>query len=179
MIYQQVIYQPVSHLPALRLTSDEQALVEVAWVIDLPLPMRQSARLQSVQTLQPAQLSHQLAGQAILLEAMAQLAAYFTGKHRIFTLPIDFAIGTPFQQTVWQALLTIPYGTTISYAELASLIDKPRAYRAVANANSYNPISIIVPCHRVIASNSSLGGYNYGGLDTKRHLLMLEQALLR
>ena len=84
------------------------------------------------------------------------------------------SLGTPFQQSVWRALQQIPYGQTISYAQLAQNIGKPTAYRAVANANGKNPLSIIIPCHRVVASDGSLGGYT-GGLDKKRILLSIEK----
>lgn len=102
----------------------------------------------------------------------AQLAEYFGGARRSFDIPLA-AAGTGFQQTVWQALTQIPYGTTWSYGDLARHIDRPRAVRAVGLANGRNPISIIVPCHRVIGANGSLTGYG-GGLDRKRFLLTLE-----
>lgn len=109
----------------------------------------------------------------ILLTAIQQLKDYANGKLAAFDLPLDISIGSAFQQRVWRALQTIPYGHTISYAQLADRIGQPTAYRAVANANGKNPFSIIIPCHRVIASGGGLGGYT-GGLDKKRYLLSLE-----
>ena len=104
--------------------------------------------------------------------ARQQLDEYFNRERKTFDLPLLFA-GSDFQKTVWQALLTIPYGTTVSYADLARQIGMPKAVRAVANANGANAISIFVPCHRVIGSDGTLTGYG-GGLDTKRFLLDLE-----
>ena len=109
----------------------------------------------------------------VLLTAIQQLQDYAKGKLETFDLPLDISLGTPFQQRVWRALQTIPYGQTISYAQLAERIGQPTAYRAVANANGKNPFSIIIPCHRVIASGGGLGGYT-GGLDKKRYLLGIE-----
>lgn len=106
--------------------------------------------------------------------AVRQLAEYFAGERREFDLALAPA-GTPFQQEVWRALRTIPYGTTISYAQLAQRIGRPRAARAVGLANGSNPLPIVVPCHRVIGSNGTLTGFG-GGLDVKRRLLMLENA---
>ena len=101
-----------------------------------------------------------------------QLDAYFKGELKQFDLPLDM-VGTEFQQEVWQSLLKIPYGTTMSYAQQANLIGRPKAVRAVANANGSNKISIIIPCHRVIGSDSTLTGYG-GGLWCKEKLLELE-----
>jgi methylated-DNA-[protein]-cysteine S-methyltransferase len=111
----------------------------------------------------------------VLAEAAGQLAAYFAGQRSTFTLPLD-PHGTPFQQAVWQALLAVPHGRTCSYAQLAAAAGHPAAVRAVAAAIGRNPVSVIVPCHRVIGSGGSLTGYA-GGLDRKRALLMLEGAL--
>lgn len=105
-------------------------------------------------------------------EAVRQLEEYFNGKRTVFDVPLLFA-GTDFQKRVWHKLLEIPYGTTLSYGELAAQLDIPQAVRAVANANGANAISIFVPCHRVIGSNHSLTGYA-GGLDAKKRLLDLE-----
>jgi O-6-methylguanine DNA methyltransferase len=104
-----------------------------------------------------------------------ELAQYFAGKRREFTFPLDLR-GTPFQLQCWRALLAIPYGETRSYADIARAVHKPQAFRAVGMANNRNPIAIIVPCHRVIASDGTLCGYG-GGLDVKRRLLELEGAL--
>ncbi|HEX4360218.1 MAG TPA: methylated-DNA--[protein]-cysteine S-methyltransferase [Pseudonocardia sp.] len=102
-----------------------------------------------------------------------QLAEYFAGRRTEFDLPLAHG-GTPFQRTVWAALREIPYGETITYAELAERIGRPTASRAVGLANGKNPISIIVPCHRVIGSSGDLTGYG-GGLARKRHLLDFER----
>ncbi len=107
-------------------------------------------------------------------DAVAQLEEYFAGGRREFDLELDLA-GTPFQRRVWEALLTIPYGETRSYGEIAAQIDAPGAFRAVGLANGHNPIGIIVPCHRVIGANGSLTGYG-GGLDRKRMLLGMEKS---
>ncbi len=104
-----------------------------------------------------------------------QLDEYFAGDRRQFTLPLDLR-GTDFQLRCWQALLAIPYGETRTYADIAQVVSRPRAFRAVGMANHDNPVAIIVPCHRVIASDGGLGGYG-GGLATKRWLLELEGAL--
>lgn len=112
----------------------------------------------------------------LFTEARAQLADYFAGRRTSFDLPIDYEAlgGTPFQRRVWQELEKIPYGVTISYGELAKRIENPAAVRAVGLANGKNPISIIVPCHRVIGANGSLTGYG-GGMERKRWLLDLEK----
>ncbi len=106
-----------------------------------------------------------------------QLDAYFHGKRRDFEFPMRME-GTPFQRLVWDGLRTIPYGSTTSYAELASRIGRPGASRAVGSANGRNPIAIIVPCHRVIAADGTLGGFG-GGLDRKEWLLEHEGASSR
>ena len=111
---------------------------------------------------------------SLLRETRAQLKAYFAGRLKDFELPLSPS-GTPFQERVWRGLLDIPYGETISYAELARRVDSPRGYRAVGSANGSNPIALIIPCHRVIATGGGLGGYG-GGLDRKRWLLALEGA---
>lgn len=108
--------------------------------------------------------------------AIAQLDEYFAGKRKYFTVPLIFT-GSEFQNMVWTELLNIHYGITISYAELARRINNPKAVRAVASANATNPISIFVPCHRVIGSNSKLTGYG-GGLEIKQALLDLESRLM-
>jgi O-6-methylguanine DNA methyltransferase len=104
-----------------------------------------------------------------------QLEEYFSGSRRDFTFPLDLR-GTEFQRACWRALLTIPYGETRSYADIARAVGKPHAFRAVGMANNRNPIAIVIPCHRVIASDGSLCGYG-GGLEIKRRLLELEGAL--
>lgn len=108
----------------------------------------------------------------LLRVAKQQLTEYFAGQRTVFDLPIKTA-GTAFQQQVWQALKAIPYGETRSYKEIATAIDNPKAVRAVGGANNKNPISIVIPCHRVIGSSGQLVGYG-GGLDAKFFLLALE-----
>ena len=110
----------------------------------------------------------------LLREAAAQLGAYFAGRRKAFDLPLSYH-GTPFQMDDWQALLSIPYGETRSYGQIAAQIGRPKAYRAVGMANHHNPIGIIIPCHRVIGSDGSLVGYG-GGLSRKLYLLQWEQA---
>ncbi|WP_030320108.1 methylated-DNA--[protein]-cysteine S-methyltransferase [Streptomyces flavochromogenes] len=105
-------------------------------------------------------------------EAIRQLDAYFAGELTAFDLPLNL-IGTPFQLRVWEGLLRIPYGETRTYGELAEELGNPGASRAVGLANGKNPVSIIVPCHRVIGSGGSLTGYG-GGLDRKQRLLAFE-----
>lgn len=108
---------------------------------------------------------------------LRELDEYFAGKRRDFTIPLDLR-GTDFQLACWRALLNIPYGETCSYADIARAIGHPRAFRAVGMSNNRNPVAIIVPCHRVIASGGSLCGYG-GGLDIKRNLLDLERGQVR
>lgn len=106
-------------------------------------------------------------------EAARQLGQYFAGKRRHFELPLAFERGTDFQQQVWWELDGIGYGETISYAELARRVGRPTAFRAVGQANGANPLPIVLPCHRVLASGGKIGGYG-GGLSLKRQLLELE-----
>ena len=106
--------------------------------------------------------------------ALRQLEEYFGGTRRAFALPLA-PVGTQFQLEVWQALVAIPYGDTVSYAELARRVGRTGSARAVGLANGANPLPIIVPCHRVIGSDGSLTGFG-GGLDIKRALLVLEGA---
>jgi methylated-DNA-[protein]-cysteine S-methyltransferase len=112
----------------------------------------------------------------VLVRAVQQLTEYFAGARTVFDLPLDLHGGTAFQQSVWHALLQIPRGTTTSYGALSSDIGKPAAVRAVGAAVGRNPISVIVPCHRVVGSGGALTGYA-GGLDRKAALLELEAAL--
>ncbi|MFF8653582.1 methylated-DNA--[protein]-cysteine S-methyltransferase [Streptomyces huasconensis] len=107
-------------------------------------------------------------------EAISQLEAYFAGELKEFDLPLRLD-GTPFQRLVWDELLRIPYGEIRTYGELAELLGKPGASRAVGLANGKNPISVIVPCHRVVGANGNLTGYG-GGLDRKKQLLAFEGA---
>lgn len=108
----------------------------------------------------------------VLVETERQLGDYFAGRLTRFTVPLDFQ-GTDFQKSVWEALLTIPFGETRSYGDIARQIGKPTAFRAVGAANGRNPISIIAPCHRVIGSTGGLTGFA-GGLAVKERLLGIE-----
>lgn len=110
----------------------------------------------------------------ITIEATRQLDEYFHGGRKTFDIPL-LTVGTDFQKEIWNELLVIPYGETVSYGKLSARIGKVSAVRAVANANGANAISIFIPCHRVIGSNRSLTGYG-GGFDAKKFLLDLEQA---
>ena len=108
----------------------------------------------------------------ILQKTKQQLEEYFVGLRKEFDIPLD-PNGTLFQKNVWKVLSTLPYGKTLSYKEEAKLLGNPNAYRATANANGKNPISIIIPCHRVIGSDGKIGGYS-GGVWRKEFLLKLE-----
>ena len=110
----------------------------------------------------------------IIEKAVTQLDEFFAKRRQTFTIPLLF-VGTDFQKAVWHELLTIPYGETISYGDMARRIGMPKAVRAVANANGANAISIFAPCHRVIGSDGSLTGYG-GGLAAKKMLLELEKS---
>lgn len=112
---------------------------------------------------------------AVLDRASEQLQAYFEGRRRRFDLPLEL-VGTAFQREVWQALLAIPFGATSTYREVAARIGRPQAVRAVGGAIGRNPVSIVVPCHRVVGSDGSLTGFG-GGLPRKRALLGIEGAL--
>lgn len=112
----------------------------------------------------------------VFAAAAEQLADYFAGQHQTFDLPLG-PRGTDFQLRVWQQLRLIPFGVTISYGQLATRLGQPNASRAVGLANGNNPLSIVVPCHRVIGADGSLTGFG-GGIDTKRQLLELESPSL-
>lgn len=150
------IDSPVGHL---KLVASDAGLAAILWENDNPRRVRLSNVVE--------RLDH-----PILLETERELGEYFAGQRQAFDVKLDFA-GTPFQKRVWAALLTIPYGETRSYAEIARQIGSPVAVRAVGAANGRNPISIIAPCHRVIGSTGKLTGFA-GGLETKAHLLALE-----
>ncbi|MBT9476196.1 methylated-DNA--[protein]-cysteine S-methyltransferase [Polaromonas sp.] len=113
----------------------------------------------------------------ILKQARQQLHDYFAGQRRHFELPLDLGCGTAFQQSVWRTLLEIPQGSTVSYGEVSRRIGKPAAVRAVGGAVGRNPVSIVVPCHRVMGASGALTGYG-GGLARKTALLTLEGARL-
>lgn len=112
---------------------------------------------------------------ALLSRGREELLEYFQGKRRRFDLPLSPA-GTPFQQKVWKELAKIPYGTVLTYGELARLVEKPKACRAVGQANHKNPLPIFLPCHRVVGAKGALTGYA-GGLELKRFLLKLEGSI--
>ncbi len=150
-----------SPVGTLTLVADDDALVAILW------PQDDAARV-------PIGLLAEMPDYPLLGEAARQLDAYFAGRLTAFDLPLDFR-GTAFQTQVWQALLTIPFGETRSYAEIARLIGRPEACRAVGAANGRNPISIVAPCHRVIGSSGALTGFA-GGLAAKTYLLALEGA---
>lgn len=118
-------------------------------------------------------LSNQIPEEKNLASAARQLAEYFAGKRTQFSMTFDVS-GTEFQKKVWSQLQKIPYGETKSYFEIARAINNPKAVRAVGTANGKNPLGIVVPCHRVIAKDGTLGGYA-GGLRRKKHLLSLEK----
>lgn len=113
----------------------------------------------------------------VLVEAERQLGEYFAGRRKTFSIRLDVE-GTAFQRQVWNALLTIPFGETRTYGEIAKQIGHPAAVRAVGAANGRNPLSIVAPCHRVIGATGKLTGFA-GGLETKAHLLALEGARVR
>lgn len=146
-----------SPVGVLQLTADEVGLCGVSFV---------------QQTTEPSTGT----GNDLLDQAARELEEYFTGQRRAFDVPLSLH-GTPFQRRVWTALQQIPYGETRSYAQVAAMAGAPRACRAVGMANHRNPVSILVPCHRVIQADGGLGGYN-GGLEIKRFLLQMEEGFL-
>ncbi len=121
---------------------------------------------------QPVEMAKSSKDSRILAQAAKELTEYFKGRRKNFQVPLDMQ-GTPFQKSVWEQLRRIPYGKTCSYADVAKKIKNAKAMRAVGSANGRNPVCIIVPCHRVIAADGSIGGYA-GGLSMKRKLLSLE-----
>ena len=112
----------------------------------------------------------------LLIKACTQLTEYFAGERTSFSLPIKFTTGTPFQHSVWNALRNIPYGETRSYEDIAVAVGNPKAVRAIGQANHNNPVLLLVPCHRVINKNGSLGGFGCG-VEIKKQLLQLEGVL--
>lgn len=146
-------------LGKLKLVASERGLAAVLWENDDPRRVRLGPQVEN-------------ANNKLLKEAEKQLHAYFKGELKKFTVPLDFN-GTDFQKSVWAALLTIPFGETRSYAEIARQIGRPDASRAVGAANGRNPISIIAPCHRVVGSDGRLTGFA-AGLEAKDELLKLE-----
>ena len=148
-----------SPVGALKLVASDLGLAAILWPNDDPQRVRFGALVESPD-------------HPVLAEAQRQLGEYFAGTRKVFSLPLDFA-GTEFQRSVWAALLTIPYGETRSYGDVARQIGKPAAVRAVGAANGRNPLSIVAPCHRVVGSTGKLVGFA-GGLGTKAFLLELE-----
>jgi len=147
---------------------------EYTRLITTPLgQMIATADEQAITLLDFGNTSVQNSDHPLLLRLEKELHEYFAGRLKTFTLPLS-PHGTPFQKQVWKTLLAIPYGETISYAQEAEQFGNPKATRAVANANGKNPISILIPCHRVIGSDGGLGGYS-GGLWRKEFLLELEK----
>ncbi|WP_076068464.1 methylated-DNA--[protein]-cysteine S-methyltransferase [Sphingomonas montana] len=158
----ELVYRTMpSPVGMLTLVASGVGLVAVLWPDDDPLRVR-------LPTMTVAAGVH-----PVLRDAAAQLAAYFNGDRTGFDVPVDLR-GTEFQRAVWDALRTIPYGETRSYAAIARQIDRPEASRAVGAANGRNPVSIIVPCHRVVGSGGALTGFA-GGMAAKARLLRLEQ----
>src|ERR1700722_14393777 len=144
----------------LKIVASDRALVAVLWENDNPKRVRLSNFPEDRDN-------------SILLRTEGELHEYFAGKRGGFSVPLDLR-GTAFQKQVWERLLGIPYGETRTYGQLAAQLGNPRATRAIGAANSRNPISIIVPCHRVIGASGKLTGFA-GGLDAKAHLLSLEE----
>lgn len=126
-----------------------------------------------MQTTEPSHLGQRQENHPVLVHAKKQLQEYFEGKRFVFDIPLA-AQGTPFQMNVWQALTQIDYGKTCSYQDIADSIHNPKAVRAIGLANGKNPISVIVPCHRVIGKNGKLTGYA-GGIERKAWLLEHEE----
>jgi len=148
-----------SPVGTLTLVATDRGLAAILWENDRPRRVRLN--------LESEQASH-----PVLVEAERQLTEYFAGRRKQFALKLDVA-GTPFQRQVWNALLTIPFGETRSYRQIATQIGNPRAARAVGAANGKNPVSIVAPCHRVVGSSGALTGFA-GGLEVKARLLALE-----
>jgi methylated-DNA-[protein]-cysteine S-methyltransferase len=144
----------------LKLVASDKGLVAVLWPEDSPRRVRLDDTSENE-------------NHPILIETANQLREYFDGKRKRFSIPLDMR-GTPFQKDVWNALLAIPFGDTRSYQHLANQLGNPQATRAVGAANGRNPISIIVPCHRVIGSSGRLTGFA-GGIEVKARLLALER----
>jgi len=157
MIYHKLVPSPVGKLT---LVATDKSLIAVLWEEDDP----KRVRLSHSQTVK---------NHAILQETEKQLREYFAGKRRKFSLPLQMN-GTPFQVRVWKGLEQIPFGKRISYSELALKIGNSNACRAVGGANGRNPISIIVPCHRVVGASGKLTGFA-GGLKVKQFLLDFEE----
>lgn len=160
------IYNTPDGLPSLTLTAHDGKLVGVDWSWEKTKQYFGAAQMVDKLTLSDRDC-------VVLYRTIQALNGYFESK-KPFDLPIEFLVGTDFQKSVWQTLCTIECGQTITYKELAQKVGRPNAYRAVGSANGKNPISLIVPCHRVVAADG-LGGYT-GGADIKAWLLAHEAA---
>lgn len=147
----------------------------VALEFDLRLPGQQTIRPNPRDLREENEKIHFEESSRTLRPYVGELEEYFAGERREFSFALDMR-GTAFQKDCWTALLAIPYGETRTYADIARAVGRPQGFRAVGMANNRNPIAIVVPCHRVIASDGTLCGYG-GGLDIKRKLLQLEGAL--
>lgn len=159
MIMNLVQYKMASSIGPLYLVASRKGLQGIYWHKQ-PLHLVKS-------------LDRSCAEEKLLDDTCRQLAEYFGGKRKRFDIPVDLK-GTAFQKQVWQELAKIPFGQTLSYNEVAKRIKNPKAVRAVGSANGKNPVCIIIPCHRVIAADGSIGGYA-GGINIKQQLLALEQ----
>jgi methylated-DNA-[protein]-cysteine S-methyltransferase len=161
-IQKRYVYTMVSSpVGRLTLVATDEGLAGILWENDRPRRVRFA--LEAEDNRHP-----------VLVETARQLEEYFAGQRKAFALKLDLA-GTAFQRKVWDALLTIPFGETRSYGQIARQVGNARAVRAVGAANGRNPVSIVAPCHRVIGSTGRLTGFG-GGLDAKAHLLALEGA---
>lgn len=156
-----VYKQVASPVGKLTLVATDDGLAAILWENDRPERVRLNVEEEDVR-------------HPVLMKAERQLRDYFAGRRQHFDLAFDVS-GTPFQREVWDALLTIPFGETRSYAQIAHQIGRPAAARAVGAANGRNPLSIVAPCHRVVGSTGALTGFA-GGLDVKAHLLKFEAA---
>jgi methylated-DNA-[protein]-cysteine S-methyltransferase len=154
--FYKIVPSPVGKLT---LVANDQNLVAILWENEKPNRVRMPG-------------TELAAAHPVLLATQKQLGEYFSGTRKQFQLPLEFN-GTDFQVKVWRGLQQIPFGETRSYQQLASHVGSPKAYRAVGTANGHNPISIVVPCHRVIGADGALRGFG-GGVEAKEFLLKLE-----
>lgn len=168
-------YQLAKNLPTVTLVAHQGCLIALDWHTQKTDRIFSKLKVKSGSMNSAALSDSPDADAKVLAETIKQLKEYKDGQRQFFDIPLDISTGTPFQQKVWQALRQIPYGQTISYAQLALQVDNPKGFRAVAQANGRNPLSLIIPCHRVIASDGKLGGYT-GGIEIKQTLLDIEQA---
>lgn len=155
----QIQFEMKTKIGPLYLVASEHGLRGVFW---------RKQQIKSAKILDPSNTREKF-----LLDTARQLKEYLAGERREFDLVLDLS-GTSFQEQVWRELTQIPFGETVSYSDVARKMKNPKAVRAVGTANGKNPIGIIIPCHRVISANGSMGGYS-GGVDIKRRLLELER----